>query len=629
MISPQDILLKYWGYNSFRASQEAIIDKVLENKDVLALLPTGGGKSLCYQVPALAREGICLVISPLISLMKDQIENLDSKGIKASTIKSKSSIDDIVALFDNLKYGYSKFLYLSPERLQSEFILQKIKEIPINLIAIDEAHCISEWGHDFRPSYRHIKKIREIVPDVTMIALTATATKKVIEDIVTNLALKNVSVFKKSFYRDNLAYQIFTHENKLGRLEQIFKKNPFPTIVYVNSRRKTEEISNFITSKGFSSTFYHGGMSAEYKSKAFEEWMKEEKIIMVATNSFGMGIDKPNVKIVIHLDLPNSIENYVQEAGRGGRNGEKSFSVVLQNENDILSYKRNTLENIPTVKEIKEVHQKLYQYFQVAKGEKPVTTFDFNFLAFCQLYKLEQKKTSNIIQILKKNEIIDVNPKFYQKSTILFTTTSKQLIHYKFNSKLSKKLVDFLLRSFGGVFQKETKINEFDIAKRLQTNSTIIKEELKKLEESNLILYKETNSDEEFVFLVPREDDITINRVSKTIQSYLTQQIKKSEDLISFIKNDTICRSIQLLNYFGETAVSNCGMCDVCIIKKNENPKDLDHQIIQLFKNRKEISQEEIITLLPTYEKAILIHLRKLVSKDIIGITNDNKFFLL
>jgi len=629
MISPQDILLKYWGYNSFRASQEAIIDKVLENKDVLALLPTGGGKSLCYQVPALAREGICLVISPLISLMKDQIENLDSKGIKASTIKSKSSIDDIVALFDNLKYGHSKFLYLSPERLQSEFILQKIKEIPINLIAIDEAHCISEWGHDFRPSYRHIKKIREIVPDVTMIALTATATKKVIEDIVTNLALKNVSVFKKSFYRDNLAYQIFTHENKLGRLEQIFKKNPFPTIVYVNSRRKTEEISNFITSKGFSSTFYHGGMSAEYKSKAFEEWMKEEKVIMVATNSFGMGIDKPNVKIVIHLDLPNSIENYVQEAGRGGRNGEKSFSVVLQNENDILSYKRNTLENIPTVKEIKEVHQKLYQYFQVAKGEKPVTTFDFNFLAFCQLYKLEQKKTSNIIQILKKNEIIDVNPKFYQKSTILFTTTSKQLIHYKFNSKLSKKLVDFLLRSFGGVFQKETKINEFDIAKRLQTNSTIIKEELKKLEESNLILYKETNSDEEFVFLVPREDDITINRVSKTIQSYLTQQIKKSEDLISFIKNDTICRSIQLLNYFGETAVSDCGMCDVCIIKKNENPKDLDHQIIQLFKNRKEISQEEIITLLPTYEKAILIHLRKLVSKDIIGITNDNKFFLL
>ena len=629
MISPQDILLKYWGYNSFRASQEAIIDKVLENKDVLALLPTGGGKSLCYQVPALAREGICLVISPLISLMKDQIENLDSKGIKASTIKSKSSIDDIVALFDNLKYGHSKFLYLSPERLQSEFILQKIKEIPINLIAIDEAHCISEWGHDFRPSYRHIKKIREIVPDVTMIALTATATKKVIEDIVTNLALKNVSVFKKSFYRDNLAYQIFTHENKLGRLEQIFKKNPFPTIVYVNSRRKTEEISNFITSKGFSSTFYHGGMSAEYKSKAFEEWMKEEKVIMVATNSFGMGIDKPNVKIVIHLDLPNSIENYVQEAGRGGRNGEKSFSVVLQNENNILSYKRNTLENIPTIKEIKEVHQKLYQYFQVAKGEKPVTTFDFNFLAFCQLYKLEQKKTSNIIQILKKNEIIDVNPKFYQKSTILFTTTSKQLIHYKFNSKLSKKLVDFLLRSFGGVFQKETKINEFDIAKRLQTNSTIIKEELKKLEESNLILYKETNSDEEFVFLVPREDDITINRVSKTIQSYLTQQIKKSEDLISFIKNDTICRSIQLLNYFGETAVSDCGMCDVCIIKKNENPKDLDHQIIQLFKNRKEISQEEIITLLPTYEKAILIHLRKLVSKDIIGITNDNKFFLL
>tara|TARA_R110001632_G_scaffold177223_3_gene296933 strand:+ start:523 stop:2412 length:1890 start_codon:yes stop_codon:yes gene_type:complete len=629
MIEPKDILKKYWGYAAFRSSQEEIIKAVLEKKDVIALLPTGGGKSICYQIPALANDGICLVISPLISLMKDQIENLDKRGIKASTIKSKSSVDDIVALFDNLKYGSSKFLYLSPERLQSEFILQKLKEIPINLIAIDEAHCISEWGHDFRPSYRHIKKIREVFPEVPMIALTATATKKVINDISENLELKEVSVFKKSFYRENLAYQIFTYENKLGRLEQIFKKNPHPTIIYVNSRRKTEEVSNFINSKGYSSTFYHGGMSSDDKSDAFDAWMKEKKLIIVATNAFGMGIDKPNVKVVIHLDLPNSIENYVQEAGRGGRNGEKSFSVVLQNENDIISYKRNALENIPTIKEIKVVHQKLYQYFQIAKGEKIETPFDFNFLEFCNLYKQDQKKTTNILQILRKNEIIDLNPKFNQKSTILFTTTSKQLINHKSKSTLSKKLIDFLLRSYGGVFQKETKINEFDIAKRIQTTSLSVKEELKKLEENNILEYKEANSYEELLFLLPREDDKTINRVSKTIQNYLTQQIKKGEDLIDFIKNNNICRSIQLLTYFGETADSECGICDVCISNKKRDSKDLHQQILQLFKEQQEISQKEIISLLDTDEKAILIHLRHLLSKESIGITNDNKFFLL
>tara|TARA_R110000787_G_scaffold105825_6_gene213384 strand:+ start:2571 stop:4460 length:1890 start_codon:yes stop_codon:yes gene_type:complete len=629
MIKPKDILKKYWGYADFRSSQEEIIKAVLEKKDVIALLPTGGGKSICYQIPALAIDGVCLVISPLISLMKDQIENLDKRGIKAFNIKSKSSVDDIVALFDNLKYGSSKFLYLSPERLQSEFILQKLKEIPINLIAVDEAHCISEWGHDFRPSYRHIKKIREVLPEVPMIALTATATKKVINDISKNLELKDVSVFKKSFYRENLAYQIFTYENKLGRLEQIFKKNPHPTIIYVNSRRKTEEVSNFINSKGYSSTFYHGGMSTDDKSDAFDAWMKEKKIIIVATNAFGMGIDKPNVKVVIHLDLPNSIENYVQEAGRGGRNGEKSFSVVLQNENDIISYKRNALENIPTIKEIKVVHQKLYQYFQIAKGEKIETPFDFNFLEFCNLYKQDQKKTTNILQILRKNEIIGLSPKFNQKSTILFTTTSKQLINHKSKSKLSKKLIDFLLRSYGGVFQKETKINEFDIAKRIQTTSLSVKEELKKLEENNILEFKEANSYEELLFLLPREDDKTINRVSKTIQNYLTQQIKKGEDLIDFIKNNNICRSIQLVTYFGETADSECGICDVCISNKKRDSKDLHQQILQLFKEQQEISQEEIISLLDTDEKAILIHLRHLLSKDSIGITNNNKFFLL
>jgi len=629
MTSPAQILQKYWGYSSFRDSQEDIIEAVLNKRDVVTILPTGGGKSLCYQVPGLILEGVCLVISPLISLMNDQTEQLRNNGIKALTIKSKATTDEIVSLFDNLKFGKYKFLYLSPERLQSDLVIQKIKEININLIAVDEAHCISEWGHDFRPSYRLIYKVRDVLPTINMIALTATATKKVVDDIIENLNLSKTSIFKKSFYRNNLAYQIIKNENKLGKLEQIFKKNPFPTIIYVNSRKKTEDISNFINAKGYLSTFYHGGMTNESKTIAFDSWMNEDRLIMVATNAFGMGIDKPNVKVVIHLDLPASIENYVQEAGRAGRNGEKSFSVVLQNENDINSFKKNTLETIPTINEIKNVHRKLYQYFQIALGELPEVSFDFNFLKFCQTYKLSHKKTTTIFQILKKNNIIEINSKFSQKSTVIFIISSKQLIRQTFNNKLTRKLIDFILRSHGGVFQKEVKINEFDIAKRMQINSLTVKELLNKLDHLNIIDYKEASSNEDFTFLTPREDDKTINRISRSIEKYLNQQQKKSKELIYFIRNNTTCRYIQLSRYFNEKKVSKCTLCDVCISDKKNSSNRIEKDIKELFKDRKEISQDEIIFSLEHDEKAILIHLRNLLSKDKIGLTANNKFFIL
>ena len=629
MTSPAQILQKYWGYSSFRDSQEDIIEAVLNKRDVVTILPTGGGKSLCYQVPGLILEGVCLVISPLISLMNDQTEQLRNNGIKALTIKSKATTDEIVSLFDNLKFGKYKFLYLSPERLQSDLVIQKIKEININLIAVDEAHCISEWGHDFRPSYRLIYKVRDVLPTINMIALTATATKKVVDDIIENLNLSKTSIFKKSFYRNNLAYQIIKNENKLGKLEQIFKKNPFPTIIYVNSRKKTEDISNFINAKGYLSTFYHGGMTNESKTIAFDSWMNEDRLIMVATNAFGMGIDKPNVKVVIHLDLPASIENYVQEAGRAGRNGEKSFSVVLQNENDINSFKKNTLETIPTINEIKNVHRKLYQYFQIALGELPEVSFDFNFLKFCQTYKLSHKKTAAIFQILKKNSIIEINSKFSQKSTVIFIISSKQLIRQTFNNKLTRKLIDFILRSHGGVFQKEVKINEFDIAKRMQINSLTVKELLNKLDHLNIIDYKEASSNEDFTFLTPREDDKTINRISRSIEKYLNQQQKKSKELIYFIRNNTTCRYIQLSRYFNEKKVSKCTLCDVCISDKKNSSNRIEKDIKELFKDRKEISQDEIIFSLEHDEKAILIHLRNLLSKDKIGLTANNKFFIL
>ena len=628
MILPKDILKRYWGHSSFRNLQEEIINAVISKNDVFALLPTGAGKSLCYQIPALAKEGVCLVISPLISLMKDQIAQLEKKGIKALTIESKSSVDEIVTLFDNLKFGKYKLLYLSPERLNSEFILNKLKQIQVNLIAIDEAHCISEWGHDFRPSYRFIHKVREIHPDVNIIALTATATKKVTEDIIENLNLKQTAIFKKSFFRENLAYQVIQNENKIGKLEKIFKKNPYPTIIYVGSRRKTEDISNLINSKGYPSTFYHGGMTSKSKSEAFNSWMKEEKLIMVATNAFGMGIDKSNVKIVVHLDLPASIENYVQEAGRAGRNGEKSFSVILQNENDINTFKKNKLKGYPTLKEIKIVHKKLYQYFQIARGELRDNSLDFNFLKFCETYNFSHKKTANIFRILVNNNIIEINSNYNKKSTIIFKISGNHLTKQLYNNKLTKKLIDLILRSHGGVFQKEIRINEFNIAKSLEINSLTVRNELNSLDQLDIIDYKEANSNEELTFLIPREDDRTINRISNSIEKFLNQQIQKSEDLIYFIKNNTTCRSIQLSNYFGEKKALKCGICDVCISEKKNNTARIEKDILELFSHKKEISQKEIIFSLDRDEKAILIHLRYLLSKDKIGLTKNNKFFI-
>ena len=628
MIQPKVILQKYWGHSSFRNLQEEIIKDVISDKDVVALLPTGAGKSLCYQIPALVKKGICLVVSPLVSLMKDQIDQLDKKGIKALTIKSNSSVDEIVTLFDNLKFGNYKFLYLSPERLNSDFILNKLKQIPINLIAVDEAHCISEWGQDFRPSYRLIHKIREIHPSVNIIALTATATKKVTNDVVENLNLRKASIFKKSFFRENLAYQVIYNENKIGKLEKIFKKNPFPTIIYVGSRKKTEDLSNLINSKGYSSTFYHGGMSSNDKFKAFNSWMNEENLIMVATNAFGMGIDKSNVKIVVHLDLPSSIENYIQEAGRAGRNGEKSFSVILQNENDIDLFKKKKLNSYPTIKEIKIVHQKLYQYFQIAKGELKEETLNFNFLKFCETYNFNNKKTATIFKILVNHSIIEVNPNYNRKSTIIFKITSRNLTKQQFNKVITKKLLDFILRGYGGVFHKEVKINEFDIAKSLQVNSSTVREELKALNTLDILEYKEANSYEELKFLLPREDDNSINRISHSIETFINQQIQKSKDLLYFIKNNTTCRNIQLSHYFDEEQVSKCNICDVCISEKKHNSSNLEKDIFELFSDKKEISQEEIIFSLDRDEKAILIHLRYLLSKNKIGITNNNKFFI-
>jgi len=629
MTQPKEILKKYWGYESFRSPQESVINSVLEGKDTIALLPTGGGKSLCYQIPGVLLDGVCLVISPLISLMKDQVESLNRKGISAIALQSKLTVDEIVALFDNLKFGNAKFLYLSPERLQSPLIIQKIKELHINCIAVDEAHCISEWGHDFRPSYRQIKSIRTHFPATNIIALTATATKKVIKDIQQNLEMVECQIFKKSFFRENLAYQVYTLENKSERLFRILSKNDAPTIIYVSARRKTEELANYINAKGFKTVSYHGGMSSEDKQNSFDLWMREERPIMVATNAFGMGIDKPNVRVVIHMDLPYSVENYIQEAGRGGRDGEKAFSVVLQNENDILTYKRNTIEKIPSIEEVKEVHKSLYKHFYIAKGENVETSFDFNQQEFCERYGFQPRKTTTVLHILKSHGIIDIHHNFDSKSTLQIKISSNELINFTSKNQLTMLLIELLLRSYGNIFHHKVKISEFLLAKKLNTTSTKIKKILTKLHDKEVIEYKEVSSNHDLFFLLPREDDKTINRHSKSIKKYLELQHVKAKRLIHFIRNDEVCRSQQVLAYFGESFEKPCGMCDVCIRRKRGKSKqDILENLIALLKEHQELSKEEILAQVDAAEDTILIHLRNLLRREVIGVTNDHKLYL-
>ena len=627
MISPKEILNEYWGHSAFRPLQEEIISAVLAQKNTVALLPTGGGKSICFQVPALLLKGVCIVISPLTALMEDQVARLQEKGIKAMRIPAKSSQDEMIALFDNLKFGNFKFLYISPERLQSKFIQQKIKELTVSFVAVDEAHCISEWGHDFRPSYRKIKILRELLPSVHIIALTATANQKVIEDIFLNLELEDGALFKQSFKREKLAYQIFTIEDKLNRLLQIFKKTKTPAIVYINSRKKAEEVSSFLNANNLSSSFYHAGLSTEVKKSTFENWMTEKTPIIVATNAFGMGIDKSNVGVVIHLNIPSSIENYVQEAGRAGRNGKKSFSVVLQNDTDIRLFKEQLERNLPSIKEIKEIYKKMFQHFQIGNGELLETPFEFNFLEFCEKYGFSSSKVTNCLKLLSNQGILTVQTDFNKKSILHFTTTSKRVINLTKNNDKLHQFIAVVLRSYGGLFEQETKIDEYYLAKKAGITNQLVRTYLTKLEDAEVLVYKQAALNAEVLFLHPREDEKTINRNAKEIQQYIDQKRKKAADLIDFVKNNTLCRSKQILTYFDEKETTACGICDVCLSKKKE-PSSLSETIVKLLFKKKVLSSLEICHLIDTNEKYILIHLQSLLSEGKIILNNQNKFYL-
>ncbi|GAA3508113.1 ATP-dependent DNA helicase RecQ [Aquimarina addita] len=625
-----DILQKYWNHQRFKPLQEEIINSVIEGEDTFALLPTGGGKSVCFQVPALLKDGICIVISPLIALMQDQVQNLREKGIKATALTSGIKYSELDTLLDNCVYGNYKFLYLSPERLQQDIVKERLKRMNINVIAVDEAHCISQWGNDFRPSYRKIKILRELKPAVPIIALTASATPQVVEDIIIELDLFQPKVFRQSFFRQNLGYMILHTLDKNYKLLQILKKYSGSSIIYIRNRKSAVEISDFLNDSGYTATYYHGGIDAKEKTKRFKRWLQEEVQVMVATNAFGMGIDKPNVRTVIHFNIPESIESYFQEAGRAGRDGLQSYAVLLKNENDILRVKNQFIKVLPDVDFVKLVYRKLCNYFRVSYGEGEQTVHGFNFNAFCKTYNLNTLLTYNALQFLDRCSILTFIQRFIKKSSIHITSSSSQILNYLENNPQYEMVTKAILRTYGGIFDEEVIVNLPLIASKVNTTETKAIAILKNMQDAELLEFNYALTDAEIVFLVPREDDHTINGVKPHIKEQSVSKIKKVRAMINFVENGNMCRSIQLLSYFGEKEVENCGICNVCIERKKiqVDVTKIRKDIIALLQ-KKHLSSRDIINLLEYPEESALDVLRELNEHHIIKINQNNNYQLV
>jgi ATP-dependent DNA helicase RecQ len=581
------ILQKYWKHDSFRPPQQQIIDSVLNGKDAFVLMPTGGGKSICFQVPALIKEGICIVVSPLIALMKDQVANLQKIGIKAIALTGGINSDEISNLLDNCQFGNYKFLYLSPERLQSDWIFDRIKNLPVNLIAIDEAHCVSQWGHDFRPAYLKIANLKPHFPKVPFLALTASATKRVQEDILTQLKLENPVIFTKSFARENLAYMVFEAEDKLYKIQQILVKNPQPSIIYVRNRKSCTDVSSQLNSLGFKATYYHGGLHIKEKEKNMALWMNEEVQVMVATNAFGMGIDKADVKTVIHIQLPENMENYYQEAGRAGRNGEKAFAVLLTSPSDSSNAESQFIAVLPDKNFLTSVYVKLCNYFQIAYGEGINEQFSFNLNLFCSQYGFPVIKTFNALQFLDRQGIITLSQEFSEKVTVRFVIDSKEVIRYISLNPQDEPILMAILRTYAGIYEMVTPLNLSLIAKKSEKPEAAVAQLLQKLKEKAIIDYEAKNNDATLVFNEVREDERTINRVSKYLESQNGLKKQQLKSVIDYINDKNTCKDKLILAYFGETKTGNCGICSYCIAlhKKTADKNSITTDILALLKN--------------------------------------------
>ncbi|MEM9888743.1 MAG: ATP-dependent DNA helicase RecQ [Bacteroidota bacterium] len=564
MPAPLDILQKYWKYPSFRTPQEAIIQSVLEGNDTLALMPTGGGKSICYQVPALCQEGICIVVSPLIALMKDQVYQLKQRQINAEAIYSGMYYTQIDRILDNCIYGDIKLLYLSPERLTTELAQARIAKMKVNLFAVDEAHCISQWGYDFRPSYLKIAEIRALHPKVPVLALTATATKAVEQDIQDKLEFTEQRVFRKSFARKNLAYVVLQEEQKEKKMLEIVKNVRGTGIVYVRNRRKTKEYALFLQKNKVSADFYHAGLDQETRSKKQEAWINNRTRIIVSTNAFGMGIDKADVRSVVHVGLPDSLEAYFQEAGRGGRDGKKSFAVLLYNQTDRARLEQSYEQSFPSMKIIRQVYRALGSYYQLAVGSGENNSYDFDIIQFSDTYKLKPIAVFNSLKVLEQAEWLVLTEAVYTPSQLRIIVSKEDLYTYQIQEKYMDKVLKIILRSTHNPFNNYVRIRESQLSGSLKIQRSDLQKALQKMQKDRILDYLPQKDKPQLTFLQERVDADNLTIDMETYNFRKRQHYRRMKSAIEYAER-LQCRSQQLLNYFDEENPPLCGICDVCL----------------------------------------------------------------
>lgn len=578
----QSILQKYWGYPDFRGIQRNIIESIASGRDTLGLMPTGGGKSITFQVPALAQKGVCIVITPLIALMKDQVQHLREYGILADAIYADKSRNEILQTLDNAIFGGVKILYVSPERLASEMFQTKLRHIHVSFITVDEAHCISQWGYDFRPSYLQIASIREMKPGIPILALTATATPEVVDDIQERLHFKEKNVFKMSFERKNLAYVVREAEDKQSEMIHILQSVGGSAIVYARSRKRTKEMAQLLSQQGITATFYHAGLDPDVKDQRQKAWQKDEVRVMCATNAFGMGIDKPDVRVVIHIDCPDSLEAYFQEAGRAGRDGQKSYAVLLYNKHDELKLCKRVDDTFPSKELIQDIYEHLAYFYQIGVGSGQGKTFEFDIEKFCVTYKYFPTKVDAALRILERSGYLHYEDNPDGKARVMFLLGRNDLYQLDQLAPSQDAVVTALLRSYGSLFVDLTYIDEALIARQAELTIQQVYFALKSLAARHIIQFIPRRKIPFISYTRNRVDGDKVVIPKEVWESRREQYEKRIKSMIRYAKNDEVCRSRQLLAYFGEENDRDCKQCDVCLADQTEErEKELRRKVAE------------------------------------------------
>ena len=619
------ILQQYWGYPSFRPLQEDIVDSVMAGKDTLALLPTGGGKSICFQVPAMAMEGLCLVITPLIALMKDQVAHLVDKGIPAAAIYSGMHPDALELAYNQAAYGRLKFLYVSPERLQTNAFIEALRKMKVCLLAVDESHCISQWGYDFRPPYLKIADIRPYMPKTPVLALTATATAKVVEDIQFRLGFKEKHVFQSSFERKNVTYNVYHEADKYGVLRRKLEAmKEGSAIVYVRNRKRTQVIADWLNSVGISATFYHAGLDAKTRDERQDLWMKGKVKVIAATNAFGMGIDKPDVRLVIHIDLPDSIEAYFQEAGRAGRDLKPSEAFLLVSPADIKKLQENLTQSFPELDRIRLIYNALGNYFSIPVGAGENVSYPFVISDFANRYGFSIIEVFHTLKILEKEGFLVLSDSFDEPSKVMIKASRDDIYGFQVNNPQYSELVKYMLRSLPGVMSDFVKINEEMMAKKIGMQVEKVIEQLKKLEAYNFLSYAQRNDKPQILFLSEFVDAKHFGLSKENYYDRKKDAEERVKAVVDFVNNDEECRSVQLLRYFNEKSRKTCGHCDVCLKQQHCVPYDTIENRVRSVLSEEMLPMNVILSKCSDFEESqVLDAIRFLVDNEVLQVEND------